>query len=225
MSPPDLNVIFEDNHLLVVEKPAGLPSQGDQTGDPSVLDLAKGYLKEKYNKPGNVFVGLIHRLDRPVGGLMVLAKTSKGASRLSEQFRTREVEKKYLALVEGNFAETQGRLEHFLGAGPQNKVKVSATAKEGYKQAALHFVCLQHQHQKYPLCRFLEIDLETGRKHQIRAQLAFAGHAIVGDRKYGSRIPLKSGRIALVAHKLTFSHPVTQDELRFELPLKATWPT
>jgi len=217
--------MFEDNHLLVVEKPAGLPSQGDKTGDESLLDVAKHYLKVKYNKPGNVFVGLVHRLDRPVGGLVVLAKTSKGASRLSEQFRTREVEKKYLALVEGNPSQMQGRLEHFLGSGPQNKVKVSAVEKAGFKHSILSFVCLQRQHEKYPLCMYMEIDLETGRKHQIRAQLAFAGHAIVGDRKYGSRTAFKAGRIALVAHKLTFTHPVNQAVLRFELPLKDSWPT
>ena len=219
-----LKVIFEDNHLLVVEKPAGLPTQGDKTGDESLLDQAKEYLKKKYEKPGNAFVGLVHRLDRPVGGLVVLAKTSKCASRLSELFRTRDIEKKYLALVEGRPTQSQGRLEHFLGPGPQNKVKASASEKEGFKQAILTFSQLPQRHEKFPECTFLEVDLHTGRKHQIRAQLSFAGHAIVGDRKYGSRTPLKAGRIALVAHKISFAHPETKEMLHFELPLKSSWP-
>ncbi len=220
-------MLFEDNHLLVVVKPAGLPTQGDRTGDVSLLDVAKSWIKERHAKPGSVYLGLVHRLDRPAAGLVVLAKTSKAASRLSEQFREREVRKTYRAVVDGTPAATEAELVHYLGgagaagrAAP-NRVTVRETAAPGYKVARLRYRALRAGSGR----ALLEIELETGRKHQIRAQLAAIGHPILGDRKYGGAPlppphPLARARgIALVAARLELKHPVRRgDVLVFELP-------
>ncbi|MCB0405775.1 MAG: RNA pseudouridine synthase [Bdellovibrionales bacterium] len=198
-------VLFEDNHVLVVFKPAGWLTQGDQSGAPSLMDWAKTYLKEKYHKPGNVFLGLVHRLDKQVPGIVLFAKTSKGASRLSEQFRSRQIEKKYLALVEGRIPKS-GTLVHYLGDNASRGVHVQDTDGPGLKRAELHYMAIE----RGPRQSLIEIKLITGRKHQIRAQLARSGHPIVGDAKYGAA-STEGDTIALLAHSLRFKK-ATQDE-------------
>lgn len=192
-------VLYEDNHLLGVFKPIGVPCQQAQPGVATILDIAKQYLIEKYQKPGNAFVGLIHRLDQPVSGVLLLAKTSKGASRLSEQFRTRSVEKVYRAWVQGVPPKPAGSLVR------------EATADE--KSMSLEYRVLQKKTQH----SLLEITLGTGRKHQIRQQLAEAGFPIVGDTLYGAK-PHKRGEIMLVAYRLEYDHPTQKNRLTLELP-------
>lgn len=216
-----IDIIFEDNHLLVVNKPANLPVQGDSSGDADMLTLLKSDLKERYNKTGNVFLGLVHRLDRPVGGVMVFAKTSKAASRLSEQIRTRSFKKTYTALVQGKPSEAEATLAHFLQKNTKNNTAiVSKTAKKDFKAAELCYRALALRGDS----ALLEIDLKTGRHHQIRAQLAFVRHPIVGDFKYGFKPErtaepwnAKQRGIALRATKLCFVHPTTKEKLCFEI--------
>ncbi len=194
-------VLYEDNHIIAVYKPAGMLVQEDKTGDPSVLDQVKFYLKKKYHKPGKVFLGLVHRLDRPVAGVMVFGKTSKGAARLSEQFRNHTVRKVYHALVEGAPPKTHDVLMHYLRKDPdKNIVYVHAEPKPDTSHAELEYWLEKRVDDR----SVLKIELKTGRGHQIRAQLAHIGCPIVGDGKYGSKKIFDDKHIELVATSLTF---------------------
>lgn len=213
-----LKVIYEDNHIIVVEKPVNIPSQGDKTGDTDMLTIIKEYIKEKYNKPGNVYLGLIHRLDRPVGGVMVFAKTSKAAARLSEQVREKEFQKSYLVIVDGKMEKEKETLEDYLLKN--EKTNTSKVVKEGTKNSK--YASLDYEVLKYDKelnLSVLKILLHTGRHHQIRVQLSSRGHSIYGDQKYGGRGHGK--QIALWAYKLQISHPVSKEKLDFiDIPEK-----
>ena len=209
----DLNVIYEDNHIIVVEKPVNIPSQQDKTNDIDMLTLIKEYIKEKYNKPGNVYLGLVHRLDRPVGGIMVFAKTSKAAARLSESIRNKEFNKCYLVIADGKFDTKTGVLEDYLLKN--ERTNTSKVVKEGTKNAK--FARLEYEVVKYNEeinLSVLKIKLDTGRHHQIRLQLASRNHSICGDQKYGTRG--RGKQISLWAYKLEFPHPVTKEMMSFE---------
>lgn len=208
-----LKILFEDNHIIVVEKKPNIPSQADKTEDIDMLTLVKQYIKETYEKPGNVYLGLVHRLDRPVGGVMVFAKTSKAASRLSDQVREKVFKKKYLAVVDGKFEEKQGTLEDYLYKDERhNTSRVVKADKKNAKLASLDYKVLKYHEVKD--LSLLEIDLHTGRHHQIRVQLSHFGHSIFGDQKYGTRGQGK--QIALWAYSLSFKHPITKEEMTFE---------
>ena len=207
-----LKIIYEDNHIIVVEKPVNVPSQSDKTGDKDLLTMIKEYLKEKYHKQGEAYLGLVHRLDRPVGGVMVYAKTSKAAARLSEQIRQKQFTKKYLVIVDGKMEQKQGILEDYLWKN--EKTNTSKVVEEGTKNAK--YAKLEYEVLKYvpeTNLSVLKIKLETGRHHQIRVQLSHAGHSIYGDQKYGSRG--KGKQIALWAYELSFIHPITKEKLNF----------
>ena len=207
-----LNVIYEDNHIIVVEKPCNIPSQADKTGDEDMLTLIKSYIKEKYNKPGEVFLGLVHRLDRPVGGIMVFARTSKAASRLSESIRVNDFSKKYLAVVEGKFENKAGTLEDYLFKDEAlNKSRVVSKDKKGAKLAKLTYEVIE----EYENTSLVKINLETGRHHQIRVQFANSGHPLVGDQKYGKSNPRV--QIALWAYELEFKHPTKDEIMKFNV--------
>ena len=209
----NLKVIYEDNHIIVVEKTPNIPSQADKTGDMDMLTLVKHYIKEKYNKPGNVYLGLVHRLDRPVGGVMVFAKTSKAASRLSEQVRTKSLKKIYLAVVDGKVEKAKGTLEDYLYKDERNNIsKVVNSNKKNAKLAKLDYEVLKYNEVKD--LSLLKVNLHTGRHHQIRVQLSNFGHSIFGDQKYGTRG--KGKQIALWAYSLTIIHPTTKEEMTFE---------
>jgi 23S rRNA pseudouridine1911/1915/1917 synthase len=210
----DLSVIYEDNHILVVNKPAGLLVQGDQTGDESLVDIAKRYIKDKYQKPGNVFLGLVHRLDRPTTGVIVLARTSKALTRLNQQFKDRLTKKVYRAVVSGS-PEPKARLEHFLKKNSsQNKSFHYPKNTLNTKHAILRYRYIE-QLRSYHV---LEIELETGRHHQIRVQLAAVGLHIKGDLKYGAKRPNQNGSIHLHAQSLALAHPTTKEEMKFIAP-------
>lgn len=210
----DLSVIYEDNHILVVNKAAGLLVQGDQTGDESLVDIAKRYIKDKYQKPGNVFLGLVHRLDRPTTGVIVLARTSKALTRLNQQFKDRLTKKVYRAVVSGS-PEPKARLEHFLRKNSsQNKSFHYPKNTLNTKHAILHYRYIE-QLRSYHV---LEIELETGRHHQIRVQLAAVGLHIKGDLKYGAKRPNQNGSIHLHAQSLALAHPTTKEEMKFIAP-------
>ena len=218
----NLKILFEDNHIIVVEKKPNIPSQADKTTDEDMLTIVKQYIKEKYNKLGNVYLGLVHRLDRPVGGIMVFAKTSKAASRLSDQVRKKVFKKKYLAVVDGKIESKQGTLEDYLYKDERhNTSKVVNKNKKNAKLAKLDYKVLKYN--KVKNLSLLEINLHTGRHHQIRVQLSHFGHSIFGDQKYGTRGQGK--QIALWAYELTIKHPITKEEITFQdLPGKTgTW--
>jgi 23S rRNA pseudouridine1911/1915/1917 synthase len=207
--------LFEDNHVLVIDKPFGLLSQGDLSGDLDVLTLVKGIIRERDAKPGNIYLGLVHRLDRPVGGVMVLAKTSKAAGRLSKQFRERHPKKIYRAKVSGLLKTSRGTLTHLLKKDKQQRVtKVVGPDRDG-KAAELRYRVLDSKDDT----SLVEIELITGFSHQIRVQLSAIGHPIVGDRKYGSTGGMERGRIALMAHRITFDHPVGREAVTVEAAL------
>ena len=209
----DLKIIYEDNHIIVVEKKPNIPSQEDKTGDIDMLTSVKKYLKEKYKKPGNVYLGLVHRLDRPVGGVMIFAKTSKAASRLSNQVREKVFKKKYLAVVDGKIENKSGTLEDYLYKDERNNIsKVVNKDKKNAKYAKLDYKVLKYNEVKN--LSLVEIDLHTGRHHQIRVQLSNFGHSIFGDQKYGTRGNGK--QIALWAYELTIEHPVTKEKMVFK---------
>ena len=208
-----LKILYEDNHIIVVEKKPNIPSQADKTEDLDMLTIIKQYLKEKYQKPGNVYLGLVHRLDRPVGGVMVFSKTSKAASRLSEQVRTKTFKKKYLAVVDGKLDENEGTLEDYLYKDERNNMsKVVSKEKKNSKFAKLDYKVLKYNEVKN--LSLLEINLHTGRHHQIRVQLSNFGHSIFGDQKYGTRG--KGKQIALWAYELEIIHPITKEKMVFK---------
>lgn len=214
-----LDVLYEDNHLLAVNKPALLATMGVDAATPSLLSVAKEWLRQKYDKPGNVYLGIVSRLDGPVTGVVVIAKTSKAAARLSEAFRTRAVRKVYLAAVEGELTEPRGALEHYLRKDERHR-KVHAT-HAGHPEA-------QEARLSYRTVStiggvsLLEVEPETGRKHQIRVQLSKTGCPIVGDRKYGGAQEFPLG-IALHALRLELQHPVRREPLVLSAPLPRTW--
>ena len=207
-----LKVIYEDNHIIVVEKIPNVPSQSDKTGDIDMLTMVKQYIKEKYNKPGNVYLGLVHRLDRPVGGIMIFAKTSKAASRLSDQVREKVFKKKYLAVVDGKIENKSGTLEDYLYKDERNNIsKVVNKGKKNAKFAKLDYDVIKYDEVKN--LSLVKVNLHTGRHHQIRVQLSNFGHSIFGDQKYGTRGQGK--QIALWAYELTINHPITKEEMTF----------
>ena len=204
----NLNVLYEDNHIIVVVKPYNVLSQGDNTGDISMVDMVKQYIKEKYDKPGKVYLGLVHRLDRPVGGIMVFARTSKAASRLSKEFQGHNIVKRYLAVVHGKLNNNTGRFTDYLKRMDSGK---SIIARDG-KEAILDFKVLGYD-LKHD-CTLVSIDLKTGRHHQIRVQFASRGHYLIGDQKYGV---IDKIQIHLFAYYLSFIHPVTKERLEFKI--------
>lgn len=217
-----LQVIYEDNHLLAIAKPAGLLSQGDSSGVASLVDLARTYLKDKYRKPGNVYVGLVHRLDRNASGIVLLARTSKAAARLSACFRDDEVHKLYLAVCAGRPEPSAGGLTHWLAptGDRQGVTQAAATPFPEAREARLEYRVLEAD------AGFSQLEVRpiTGRRHQIRAQLALAGHPLLGDVKYGSGRRLPAHRLALHALSLTVAHPVGGCALTLECPVPADWP-
>lgn len=207
-----LQILHEDNHIIVVVKPQNIPSQGDSSGDKDMLTMVKEYLKESYNKPGNVYCGLVHRLDRPTGGVMVFAKTSKAAERLSEAIRTGAFEKRYYAVTVGIPKEATDTLRDYLVKNTQeNMVKVCNKTAEGAKYAELSYNTLVTA----PRVALLEVKLATGRSHQIRVQLANIGTPIFGDVRYGGDTLAKGHHLALWAYELKFVHPVTKVIMSF----------
>ncbi len=221
-----LAILHEDNHCLAVDKPAGMLSQGDASGDPSVIDEARAYLKVAHAKPGNVYVGLVHRLDRPTSGVLLLARTSKGASRLSQQFRSGAVAKTYLAEAEGAWPEDSGEWEDWLLKDERtNIVSIVPPGSLGAQRASVAYRVLERRHATLAV----EMRPTTGRGHQLRVQLASRGLPIVGDRKYGARSTLVAldgrPRIALHARELRFKHPTRPEILAIAAPLPADWPS
>ena len=209
----DINVLYEDNQIIVVEKEPNIPSQGDKTRDIDMLSLVKQYIKKKYNKPGEAYIGLVHRLDRPVGGVMVFARTSKSASRLSEQVRNKTLQKTYIAVVDGHFEYKNGILEDYLYKDERNNIsKVVDKNKKNAKLAKLEYEVLDYD-EKRDLST-VKIKLHTGRHHQIRVQFANVGHSLYGDQKYGVRG--KGKQIRLWAYELEFEHPVKKEMMCFK---------
>lgn len=211
-----MEVVYEDNHIIVVSKSSGEIVQGDKTGDEPLSETVKKYIKEKYQKPGNVFLGVVHRLDRPVWGLVVLARTSKALSRLNEMFRVGEVHKTYWAIVQSPPQEPQGRLTHWLVRNEkQNKSYAYSHEVANSKKAILDYRVIGSS-DRYTL---LEINLLTGRHHQIRCQLAAMGCVIKGDLKYGAKRSNPDGSIGLLSRKVELVHPVSKELIRLEAPL------
>lgn len=212
MEKENLQVLFEDNHIIVVVKPQNIPTQEDSSKDPDMLTIVKDYIKEKYNKPGNVYVGLVHRLDRPTGGVMIFAKTSKAASRLSSELKDGSMQKTYLAVVDGVPTDKRRHLTHFLLKNPRtNIVQVAPELTTNAKKAELEYELLESKNN----LSLLKVHLFTGRGHQIRVQLSTIGYPIFGDAKYGKN----SGgqNLALWAYELKFVHPTTKKTLTFRV--------
>ena len=203
----NLNILYEDNHIIVVIKPYNILSQSDNTNDLDMLTIIKNYIKEKYNKPGNVYLGLVHRLDRPTGGIMVFAKTSKAASRLSKQIKDDKFIKKYLAVVHGTFTKKEGTLENYIKRTEDNSSII--TTKEEGKYAKLDYKVLKEKDN----LSTLDITLYTGRHHQIRVQFSNINHPLYGDQRYGKQ---DRKQLALFAYHLEFYHPITKEKLVFE---------
>ena len=214
-----LPIIYVDNHLLVIEKPAGLLSQADRTGDTDVLTLAKAWVKREFNKPGDVYLGLVHRLDRPASGLMVLARTSKAAARLSDQFKNGRITKQYLALVEGNPPDEEHFEDWLLKR--YEKISVVGPKKKGARKAELDLKVVK-RYRGYCL---VQIDLATGRAHQIRVQCSSRGYPLIGDFRYGSRTELDGRNLALHAARLQLEHPTKKEPMTWRSRPPNTWPT
>ncbi|WP_379968252.1 RluA family pseudouridine synthase [Epilithonimonas sp. UC225_85] len=209
-------IVYEDNHLLVINKKAGQLVQGDKTGDLSLLELIKDFIKNRDDKPGNVFLGLVHRIDRPTSGLVIYAKTSKALSRLTQMVKNREVKKTYWAIVAKEMIPKSQRLVHYLQKNEKtNKATVFIKQTEGAKESILNYQIIKTL-DNYQL---LEIDLETGRHHQIRAQLSKIGVPIKGDLKYGAPRSNPDGGISLHARRLQFIHPVTKENIEITAPV------
>lgn len=215
---PNIEILFEDNHLLAVNKPAGLLSQEDHTGKPDLLSICKEYLKRAYNKKGNVFLGLLHRLDKPVGGVMLFAKTSKAASRISEQIRERNIRKIYTAIVEGIPPKNGMLQDYLLKNSKTNTVSVVSSKTKNAQKAELIYQTESAQNG----LTLLKITLITGRPHQIRVQLSHLGYPILYDQKYGAK---ESGAIALYASELRFRHPTLKNKITIQSkpPNKEPW--
>ena len=224
-----LKVIYEDNHIIAVVKPAGVLTQGDRTGDVNLMDMVKDYLKEKYKKPGNVFLGLVHRLDKPVAGIVLFGKTSKGASRLSEQFRNHTIQKTYHGIVVGKPKEEKGSIKEkvnkisFFAEGFTNKTdeELLAEIKKATKTrtAELEYEVVK-KNDKYSLLKILP---KTGRFHQIRIQMQQMGCPILGDIKYGAKDPMSDRSIALAATAISFKSATDNKIINLEIPLPETW--
>ena len=224
---PKLQVLYEDNHCIVVDKPNNLPVQADSSGDADLLSMVKEYVKEKYNKPGTAYIGLVHRLDRPAGGLVVLARTSKAAARLSAQVRSRELGRQYLLVVRGEPKMRSGEIKNYLLKDTAaNMVRIVPAATEGAKEAVLNYRLLQTvHHPSEGKLSLIEASLQTGRSHQIRVQMAGLGCPLYGDQKYGHDLNKKGQQLALHAAKLSFIHPTLKDKRTFISypPQKAPW--
>lgn len=206
-----LNILYEDNHIIVVEKKPNILSQSDITGDIDLLTLVKEYVKEKYNKPGNVYIGLVHRLDRTVGGIMVFARTSKAAKRLNEQIKDNKVNKTYVAVLDGKLEKQSGTLIDYLYKDEKNKIsKVVDSTYKNAKKAELNFEVVGYYNNK----TIVKINLITGRYNQIRVQFKNIGYPLYGDQKYGNK---NNEQIRLYAYKLEFNHPTTKERLSFKL--------
>tara|TARA_R110002073_G_scaffold50_16_gene1083 strand:- start:4904 stop:5590 length:687 start_codon:yes stop_codon:yes gene_type:complete len=212
----NLQVLFEDNHIVIVNKRAGDISQGDKTGDKPLSDVVKAYIKEKYNKPGDVFLGVVHRLDRPTSGVIIFARTSKALERLNKMLRDKTIKKTYWAVVKNQPTKEQDTLTNFLKKNPKNN-KSTAYSKEidGSKKAILHYKTIK----KLDNYSLLEIDLETGRHHQIRCQISAIGSPIKGDLKYGFNRSNKDGSIHLHARRINFIHPVSKEIIQITAPV------
>ena len=220
MNSPPLEVLYEDNHLLAVSKPAGLATMGTPGQRPSLLSIAKQYVKQRYHKPGNVYLGVMSRLDAPATGLVLLARTSKAARRMTEQFRSRTVEKTYWAIVEGNVEPAAASCVDWIGEDPRHRrMHIVGPTLPGAKEARLSYRRLAAVGDDW----LVEVELQTGRKHQIRLQLSHRGYPILGDRKYGSSRRWPSG-IALHARRLVITHPVQGEPLELQAPLPREWP-
>ena len=214
-----MTVVYEDNHIIIVNKTASEIVQGDKTGDTPLSEIVKQYLKEKYQKPGNVFIGVTHRLDRPVSGLVVFAKTSKALSRLNEMFKTSEVKKTYWAIVKNAPKEPEGELVNYLVRNEkQNKSYAYDKEVPKSKKAILHYRLIGKSDNYF----LLEVDLKTGRHHQIRCQLAKMGCPIKGDLKYGFARSNPDGSICLHARRISFVHPVSKEMIEVEAPVPPT---
>lgn len=213
-----MTVIYEDNHIIIVNKSSSEIVQGDKTGDTPLSEIVKQYLKEKYNKPGNVFLGVVHRLDRPVSGVVLFAKTSKALPRLNEMFRDGEVKKTYWAIVKNCPEDPEAELTHYLVRNEkQNKSYAYDKEVKDSKKAILGYKLIGHSQNYY----LLEVNLKTGRHHQIRCQLSKMGSPIKGDLKYGSARSNPDGSISLHARKVSFIHPVSKELIEVEAPLPA----
>lgn len=211
-----MNIIYEDNHIIVVEKPINIPVQEDSSKDKDMLTLIKEYLKEKYNKKGNVYLGLVHRLDRPVGGIMVFAKTSKAASRLSNEIRLNNMKKMYYAVIDGIIDKKEGTLkDKLLKDNKKNIVKVDKTGKE----AILRYKVIAHKENK----TLVQIELETGRSHQIRVQFSSRGYPLYGDQRYNKKAKIGQ-QIALFSKKIGFIHPIKKEYVEFTLEKPNRYP-
>lgn len=219
----NLVILYEDNHLLVVEKPPGILSQKDIRDIPSMVEVITAYLKVKYSKPGNVYVGLVHRLDRNVGGVMVFAKTSKAAARLSEQIRNNEIKKQYIACVEGTLENKQGILKHHTVKDEDKKIaRMFLKRNEDTKEAILRYEVIKEVEKGNIPVSYINIDLITGRFHQIRAQFAYIGHPIYGDQKYKSSI--ESPHLGLWCNQMSIFHPITKAPISFiSHPKQEVW--
>lgn len=217
---PQWPVLYADNHLLALYKPAGLPVQGDDSGDISLLDTGKQWIKGKYGKPGNVFLGLVHRLDRPVAGVVLFCRTSKAAARISEQFRSKTARKTYLAVLQGQLKQPSGELLHYIQRIPNKSSRIISHPAASAAQARLRY----RKKDESENASLVEIDLKTGRHHQIRAQFSHIGHPVIGDLRYGAAAPLPEKQIALFAVCLEISHPISGEKIRIESPLPCGWP-
>ena len=215
----DLKILYEDNHIIVVVKQPGIPVQEDKSGDIDMLTIIKMYLKEKYNKPGNVYLGLVHRLDRMVGGVMVFAKTSKAASRISEYIRQKNVKKKYYAIINGILPVSEKKIElknYLIKNERLNMSKVVNKDTRGSKESILEYKVLKNFNYNGKDYSLVDIDLHTERHHQIRVQFANIGHPLYGDIKYGQKVNKVGQNLALFSHYLSFFHPTKDEYLEFD---------
>ena len=219
MIKPDDKVIYIDNHIIAVIKPTGLLTQTDRNSDDSLIDQTRQWIKKKYNKPNNIFLGLVHRLDRNVSGVILFARTSKAASRLSKQFRERTIKKIYRAIVVGKVKKVRAKLVHHIRKGKSLKATVFPRETPTAKRSELSYEVIDLLGGN----TLVEVTLSTGRFHQIRAQMAFIGYPVLGDVKYGAPEALLNQEITLYAHKLVFNHPISNEEIQLTAPEPKTW--